>query len=82
MHDCFVLGLEIFSLIPSRIANESQGQESGLQINEHATVQPCLPGASPANEICADLTPFPIVVSRPMIRMPMEKATVSAGPEM
>lgn len=52
MHFCFVLSLEIFSLIPSGVANESHMPESGcksmmpesgLQINEHTTVQPCLP---------------------------------------
>lgn len=45
------------------------------------TVQPRLPGASSANAICADLTPFPMVVSRLMIRMAMEWSQYRLAPK-
>lgn len=63
----FVHSLKIFKLIAE--SRKQSGDAKVLSAIDHnTTVPPCLLGASPANAICADLTRFSMLLSRPMIR--------------
>lgn len=65
----FVLSLEIIKLITRRCKRIADARVWGAMDHNTCRAAMFAGGASPTNAICADLTPFPMLVSRLMIRM-------------